>query len=103
MYIHVVMLGFRQEPDAGLLAGMEACCARIRQECQGWTMYHFGPNRAVRAQGYSHAVISAFTNAQALENYKIHPAHLALEAFIGPYVERLLVLDDELSPAALAR
>ncbi|CAM4238902.1 Dabb family protein [Kerstersia similis] len=95
MYMHIVLLAFKETPDAAWLEGMEACCQRIRQECEGWEIYHFGPNRAALSQGYSHAVISAFQDAQALENYKIHPAHIALEAFAGPALARVLVLDDD--------
>lgn len=93
MYMHIVMMEFI--PDAGpeFFRQVEAYAVRIRQECADVSLYHFGTNEAARADGYTHALVSAFKDSPAHDIYQISPAHMEMKTFMGPYIQRLVVFD----------
>lgn len=99
MYMHIVMLGFTPEAGPAFLQQVQAYALRIRQECAGVRLYHFGSNEAARAQGYTHAVVSTFDDSRAHDAYQVSPAHVAMKTYMGPFIERLAVFDGStLSP-----
>ena len=56
MYMHIVMMSFAPSAGSEFFEKVEAYAARIRQECANLNLYHFGPNEAARANGYTLAV-----------------------------------------------
>lgn len=95
MYMHIVMMEFSPAADSAFFASIEAYAQRIRQECQGVTIYHLGANQAARAQGFTHAVVSAFESAQAHDDYQVSPAHVEMKAYMGAFIQRMVVFDGE--------
>ncbi|MBO9680451.1 MAG: Dabb family protein [Acidovorax sp.] len=93
MYMHIVMLEFTPGADPAFLQQVQAYAVRVRQECEGVRLYHFGPNEAARAQGYTHAVVSLFDDSATHDAYQISPAHVAMKTYMGPCIRRLAVFD----------
>ncbi|WP_343292616.1 Dabb family protein [Vandammella animalimorsus] len=93
MYMHIVMLELSATCDAQFFDTVNAYAQRIWHECQGVRLYQFTANEASRAQGYTHAVISAFDSAELHDAYQISPAHQAMKAYMAPFIKRLAVFD----------
>ncbi|MOA04793.1 Stress responsive A/B Barrel Domain protein [compost metagenome] len=93
MYMHLVMMEFSPAAGAEFFARVEAYAERIRQECKGVNVYHFGANEAARSQGYAHAVVSAFESAQAHDDYQVSPAHVEMKSYMGAFIQRMVVFD----------
>ncbi|CCJ48601.1 Dabb family protein [Bordetella parapertussis] len=95
MFLHVVMMEFDDGIDAGFFRTVDEYVARMKRECDGLLFYHFGENVAARSQGYTHATSSAFVDAAAHDAYQVCPAHVAMKAFMGPRIKRVVVYDGE--------
>lgn len=93
MYMHIVMMEFSPEAGPEFFRQVEAYAARIHQECTGVKIYHFGVNEADRANGYTHAVVSAFEDSPAHDSYQVSPVHVEMKTYMGPYIQRLAVFD----------
>ena len=93
MYMHIVMMSFAPSAGSEFFEKVEAYAARIRQECANLNLYYFGPNEAARANGYTHAVVSTFTDSQAHDTYQVSPAHVEMKAYMGPYIQQIAVFD----------
>ncbi|MFY3955022.1 hypothetical protein ACOTED_21125 [Achromobacter xylosoxidans] len=65
MFLHVVMLQLSGAADARFHDRVQGYCDRILAECDGVAGYAFRPNLASRADGLTHAVVAAFTDAAA--------------------------------------
>jgi|GEM_PF-322607 len=97
MFLHVVMMQFSHSADAKFFVHVAELAERVRRECDGILMYHFGENVADRSQGYTHATSAAFASADAHDIYQASPAHTAMKDFMGPYIERIVVYDGIIS------
>ena len=93
MYMHIVMMEFSPGAGPAFFREVEDYAVRIRAECPGVSIYHFGRNEAARAQGYTHAVVSAFKDAAAHDAYQISPVHVDMKTYMGPYIQRLVAFD----------
>ncbi len=93
MYMHIVMMEFVPGTDAAFFQKVEDYAERIRRECQGVRLYHFGANEAARSQGYTHAVVSAFDDAPTHDAYQVSKAHVEMKTYMGPSIQRLVVYD----------
>lgn len=93
MYMHLVMMEFSPAADLAFFARVQAYAERIRQECKGVTIYHFGSNEAARSLGFMHAVVSAFESAQAHDDYQVSPAHVEMKTYMGGFIQRMVVFD----------
>jgi quinol monooxygenase YgiN len=95
MYMHIVMMEFSPSADTEFFGRVQAYADRIRAECQGVNMYHFGANGAARADGLTFAVVSAFEDAAQHDAYQVSPAHQEMKAYMGPYIRRMAVFDGD--------
>jgi hypothetical protein len=93
MYLHIVMLEFTSSADPTFFQTVTDYAKRVRNECAGLRMYHFGTNEAARAQGYTHAVVSAFKDPAAHDAYQVSPVHVEMKAYMSRYIQRLVVFD----------
>jgi len=93
MYLHVVMLALDPKADAAFFDTVQGFCDRVRNECDGVIAYAFRANEADRAQGYTHATVCAFSDAAAHDAYQISPAHVAMKAYMTPFITQLAVFD----------
>lgn len=93
MFIHLVMLEFKATADADFFAEVDRFAQRVRDECADVCLFEFGANEADRSQGYTHAVVSGFKDSNAHDVYQASAVHVAMKAFLLPYVERMVVFD----------
>ena len=93
MYMHIVMLEFSPGTGPEFFRQVQAYSERIRAECADVMIYHFGANEAARAQGYTHAVVSAFKDSAAHDAYQISPAHQEMKSYMAPNIARVVVFD----------
>lgn len=93
MFIHVVMMSFKDSADADFHARVQSHAARVRRECKGLLHYLYGPNEASRAGGLTHAVVSSFIDVAAHERYQVSPAHQEMKSYMANYIDRLVVFD----------
>lgn len=93
MYMHIVMMELSPSAGTDFMERVQAYADRIRKECQGVKIYHFGPNEATRADGLTYAVVSAFGDTLLHDAYQISPAHQEMKAYMSPYIQRMAVFD----------
>ena len=95
MYMHIVMMEFSPDAGAEFFARVQTYSERIRQECAGVRIYHFGTNEAARAEGFTHAVVSAFDSSPVHDAYQVSPAHVEMKTYMGPFIQRLVAFDGD--------
>ena len=93
MYMHIVMMEFSADAGPAFFQKVEEYAVRIRQECANVSIYHFGANEAARAEGFTHAVVSAFKDSAAHDAYQVSPAHVEMKGYMGPLIQRLVAFD----------
>jgi len=93
MFLHIVMLTFTEHANTRFIDTVNEYVVRIKQECKGVLLYHFGENIADRSQGYTHAVCAAFEDANAHDAYQVSSVHLAMKTYMAPYIQRIVVYD----------
>lgn len=93
MFQHIVMMQLSDRVDEHFFHKVQQYVLRVRNECDGVLLYHFGENVAERSQGYAYVTSSAFTDSEAHDRYQVSPAHVAMKAFMADYIERVVVYD----------
>ncbi|WP_298013558.1 Dabb family protein [uncultured Castellaniella sp.] len=93
LFLHVVMMQFDDRVDARFHRQVKEHADRVRRECGGIVLYHYGENTADRSQGYTHATSALFTSAGAHDAYQTSPAHVAMKEFMMGHIQRIAVHD----------
>ncbi len=93
MFLHIVLMQLSDQIDEHFFTKVAGYAERIRNECDGVIMYHFGENIADRAMGYNYVTSSAFTDSAAHDAYQISPAHVEMKTFMADYIEQIIVYD----------
>lgn len=91
--MHIVLMQLSDQIDDHFFAKVADYAERIRNECNGVVMYHFGENIADRAMGYNYVTSSAFTDSATHDAYQISPAHVGMKTFMAEYIEKIIVFD----------
>jgi len=90
-------MAFNERADAVFHRRVREYCERARAECEGLLLYDYCKNVADRADGLTHAVIGAFTDAAAHDRYQVAPVHIEMKQYMQEYIERLTVFDGSLT------
>lgn len=93
LYLHVVMLAFHKPVTTALREQMESCFQAVRRECEGWLRFELVDNQSRTSASYTHALLSVFSHQEALDAYRISPAHDRLMSELGPHIKEIVVLD----------
>jgi len=93
MFLHVVLIALNPNADSAFFNTVQMYCERIRNECAGVIAYEFRTNEAHRAKGFTHATVCAFSDSAAHDAYQISPAHVAMKAYMTPFMKDLVVFD----------
>lgn len=93
MFQHLVMMKLNDRVDAHFFSRVQQYVQRVKNECDGVLLYHFGENISDRSQGFTHATSSAFIDSEAHDRYQVSPAHVAMKAFMTEYIEQVVVYD----------
>ncbi|MHA3904905.1 Dabb family protein [Castellaniella sp. WN] len=92
-FLHVVMMRFEEDVDERFHRQVEEHAQRVRRECAGVLMYHYGANVADRSQGYTHATSALFVDAAAHDAYQTSPAHVEMKRLMMDRIARIAVYD----------
>ena len=101
MFLHVVMMQLDNQVDAIFFEQIQAFVERVKSECDGLIMFHFGKNEADRACGYEYVTSAIFVDAAAHDSYQISPAHTAMKALMSPHMKDVVAYDGNVSDGLL--
>ena len=93
MYLHIVLMAPHTPLSPELLPKLEQAFERIRQDCAGVERFEWVPNLSLSSARYSHALLSVFSTADALNEYRGSNAHQAMLDAIAPHIQDIVVLD----------
>jgi len=96
MYLHVVLMAFREEVTDTLRTHVENCFEATRRECEGVAHFQLVDNESRTSAAYTHALVSVFVNVAALDSYRTSASHDRLMAELGPHIKEIVVLDSDL-------
>lgn len=96
---HVVFFKFKD--DAGLegLQAVEAGFDKLPSQIDAIKRFEWGTNNSPETHddGFTHAFLVTFENVEGLATYLPHPDHLALVEVLKPVVDKVRVLDFDVS------
>ncbi|MGE4451813.1 Dabb family protein [Castellaniella sp.] len=92
-FLHVVMMRFGEGADARFHHQVRVHAQKVRDECAGILMYHYGENVADRSKGYTHATSALFVDAKAHDVYQTSPAHVAMKQYMMSHIKDMVVYD----------
>lgn len=101
MFLHVVMMQLDNQVDVSFFEQVQAFVERVKSECDGLIMFHFGQNEADRASGYQYVTSAIFVDAAAHDSYQISPAHTAMKTFMTPHIKEVVAYDGNVSDGLL--
>jgi hypothetical protein len=98
---HIVLLKVKDHVSKESVTRMLEAVVGLRAQIEGVLSIRTGTHSeriykdyADRSDGFTHVLVVRFASVAALEQYAIHPEHVAVkQKFITPIVEKLLVLD----------
>ena len=92
---HVVMFKFKESVTPANIKLVEEEFAKLPQKIGGIQSYEWGTNSSPEGlnQGLTHCFILAFTSDKDRDAYLIHPAHKEFGKILGPYVDKVTVVD----------
>lgn len=92
---HVVLFALKADATPEQRKVVEETSAALLKDTGLIQHYEWGTdlNNGQRAQGFTHCIVMSFRNAEDLQKYIVHPAHVAFKEKALPIMEKLLVLD----------
>jgi len=92
---HVVLFKFKDGTTPEQIKEVESAFAALPGKIEQIHAFEWGTNVSVenRSDGFSHCFVLSFLNEADRDAYIIHPEHQRLREVLGPYVDKVLVLD----------
>ena len=92
---HVVLFALKADVSAEQRKVIETASASLLKDTGLIQHYEWGTDISggQRAQGFTHCLVMSFRNADDLQKYIVHPAHVAFKEKALPFMEKLLVVD----------
>lgn len=92
---HVVMFKFKESATPANIKLVEEEFAKLPQKIGGIQSYEWGINSSPEGlnQGLTHCFLLTFTSDKDRDAYLIHPAHKEFGKILGPYLDKVTVLD----------
>jgi len=92
---HVVLFKFKDSATPAQIKEVENAFAALPSKINTVTSFEWGTNVSPEnlAQGYTHCYLLSFKNAADRDAYLPHPAHKAFGQLLGPYLDKVLVVD----------
>lgn len=94
--MHVVMLAFNKPVTSALKTQMENRFQAVRRECKGLIRFELVDNQSRTSASFTHALLSVFSDEEALDSYRASAAHDRLLAELGRHINEIIVLDARL-------
>ncbi|TDE08856.1 Dabb family protein [Dyadobacter psychrotolerans] len=95
MLRHVVLFKFKDSASPAQVKEVEDAFRKLPSQIKEIKSLEWGTNNSPEnlAQGFTHAFFVTFESEAAREVYLPHPAHKAFGKVLGPYLDKVLVID----------
>lgn len=92
---HVVLFGFKAETSDAEITEIVRRFAALRDLVPDITGFEWGVNESPEGknQGLTHCFTLTFPSNEARDAYLPHPDHVAFADWVGPWIERVTVVD----------
>ncbi len=92
---HVVFFGFKSTATPEDIKKVEDAFAALPSKIKQIKAYEWGTNNSPEGlnQGHTHCFLLTFASEKDRDDYLVHPDHKAFGAILGPYLEKVTVLD----------
>jgi len=92
---HIVMFKFSDSATPANIQKIEEAFAKLPQKIDGIQSFEWGINSSPEGmnQGLTHCFLLTFTSDKDRDAYLIHPAHKEFGKILGPYLDKVTVLD----------
>jgi len=92
---HVVLFQFKSTASATDVAQVEAAFAALPKQIPQIKAFEWGLNNSPENlnQGFTHCFTLTFSSEADRDAYLPHPAHKAFGKILGPFLEKVLVVD----------
>ena len=92
---HVVLFKFKDSATPADIKRVEAAFRALPTQIPEIKGFEFGTNNSPEnlAQGFTHCFFLTFDNEAGRAVYLPHPAHKAFGALLGPFLDKVLVID----------
>jgi hypothetical protein len=94
---HVVLFKFKDSATPENVATVEKAFAALPKNIDVVRGYEWGTNVSPENlnQGYTHCFLLTFDSARDRDAYLVHPAHKEFGKLLGPYLDKVTVVDFE--------
>lgn len=95
MLRHVVMFKFKDSTTPDQVKSIEAAFRKLPTQIKEIKGYEWGINNSPENinQGFTHCFFLTFESEEARAMYLPHPDHKAFGKVLGPYLDKVLVVD----------
>lgn len=92
---HVVLIKFKEDATPAQVKEVEDAFSALPGKIRSIVSYEWGTNISPEnlAQGFTHCFLVTFKNAADRDGYLVHPAHKDFGKILGPYKDKVLVID----------
>ena len=94
---HVVLFKFKDSATPENIASVEKAFASLPKSIDLIRGFEWGTNVSPEKldQGFTHCFLLTFDNQRDRDAYLVHPSHKEFGKVLGPYLDKVLVLDFE--------
>lgn len=95
MLRHVVLFKFKNSATPAQIKEVEAAFRKLPTQIKEIKGYEWGLNNSPEglSQGFTHCFFLTFDSEEARAIYLPHPDHKAFGKVLGPYLDKVLVID----------
>ena len=92
---HVVMFKFKESATPANIKTVEEAFAQLPKKITTIKSYEWGINSSPEGlnQGLTHCFILTFSSDKDRNDYIVHPAHKEFGKILGPYLDKVTVID----------
>jgi hypothetical protein len=92
---HVVLFKFKEQTAPEKIKELEDAFRALPGKIKAIQSFEWGTNVSVenKSEGFTHCFLVTFRDEAGRNEYLPHPAHKEFGALLGPYLEKVLVLD----------
>jgi hypothetical protein len=92
---HVVLFRFKKDAKPADIKKVEDAFRELPVKIPGVLRYEWGTNVSPEpfSEGFTHCFTLTFKNGKDRDAYLVHPAHKAFGKMLGPYLDKVMVID----------
>ena len=92
---HVVLFRFKKDAKPEDIKKVEDAFRELTVKVPGVLRYEWGTNVSPEplSDGFTHCFVLTFKNGKDRDAYLIHPVHKAFGKMLGPYLDKVMVVD----------